>query len=205
MVAVLESVESPPVVVKIPASVLTMNDDQFFEFCQVNRDLRIERSAEGDILIMSPAGWMSGRRNAIITARLINWAERDGAGVVVDSSTGFRLPNSATRSPDAAWVLKSRLKRFSIADQEKFLALCPDFVIELKSPTDRLADLKNKLEEYVANGARLGWLLNPEARQVLVYRPGRAVEVLDYAETVSADPELPGFVLDLKPIWDPES
>jgi Uma2 family endonuclease len=205
VVAVLESVESPPVVVKIPASVLTMNDDQFFEFCQVNRDLRIERSAEGDILIMSPAGWMSGRRNAIITARLINWAERDGAGVVVDSSTGFRLPNSATRSPDAAWVLKSRLKRFSIADQEKFLALCPDFVIELKSPTDRLADLKNKLEEYVANGARLGWLLNPEARQVLVYRPGRAVEVLDYAETVSADPELPGFVLDLKPIWDPES
>jgi Uma2 family endonuclease len=205
VVAVLESVESPPVVVKIPASVLTMNDDQFFEFCQVNRDLRIERSAEGDILIMSPAGWMSGRRNAIITARLINWAERDGAGVVVDSSTGFRLPNSATRSPDAAWVLKSRLKRFSIADQEKFLALCPDFVIELKSPTDRLADLKNKLEEYVANGARLGWLLNPEARQVLVYRPGRAVEVLDHAETVSADPELSGFVLDLKPIWDPES
>ena len=182
-----------------------MNDDQFFEFCRVNRELRIERSAEGDILIMSPAGWMSGRRNAIITARLINWAERDGAGVVVDSRTGFRLPNSATRSPDAAWVLKSRLKRFSIADQEKFLALCPDFVIELKSPTDRLADLKNKLEEYVANGARLGWLLNPEARQVLVYRPGRAVEVLDHAETVSADPELPGFVLDLKPIWDPES
>jgi len=205
MATVLESVETSPWVVKMPSSVAEMDDDQFFDFCQANPELRIERTAEGDILIMSPAGWMSGRRNAIITARLINWAERDEAGVVVDSSTGFRLPNSATRSPDAAWVLKSRLKRFSIADQEKFLALCPDFVIELKSPTDRLADLKNKLEEYVANGARLGWLLNPEARQVLVYRPGRAVEVLDHAETVSADPELPGFVLDLKPIWDPES
>ena len=203
--AVLESVESQPLVVKIPASVLTMNDDQFFHFCQVNRELRIERTADGDILIMCPAGWMSGRRNAIITARLINWAERDGTGVVVDSSTAFRLPNRATRSPDAAWVLKSRLKRFSIAEQEKFLPLCPDFVIELKSPTDRLADLKNKLEEYIANGARLGWLLKPEARQVLVYRPARVVEVLDDAETVSADPELPGFVLDLRPIWDPES
>src|SRR5215469_16178400 len=109
--AVLESVESPPVVVKIPASVLTMNDDQFFEFCQVNRELRIERSAEGDILIMSPAGWSSGRRNAIITMRLGIWAERDGTGVVVGSSTGFRLPNGATRSPDAAWILKSRLER----------------------------------------------------------------------------------------------
>jgi Uma2 family endonuclease len=136
---------------------------------------------------------------------LINWAERDGTGVVVDSSTGFRLPNGATRSPDAAWVLKSRLERFSIAEQEKFLPICPDFVIELKSPTDRLADLKNKLEEYVANGARLGWLLNPEVRQVLVYRPGRSLEVVDRAETFSADPELPGFVLDLSPIWDPES
>ena len=137
--------------------------------------------------------------------RLGIWADHDGTGVVVDSSTGFRLPNGATRSPDAAWVLKSRLERFSIAEQEKFLPLCPDFVIELKFPTDRVADLKIKLQEYVDNGARLGWLLNPEVRQMLVYRPGRAVEVLDHPEAVSADPELPGFVLDLRPIWDPES
>jgi Uma2 family endonuclease len=203
--AVLESVEIPPLVIKLPASILAMNDDQFFDFCQVNRELRIERSAEGDILIMSPAGWRSGRRNAIVTMRLGVWAERDGTGVVVDSSTGFRLPNGATRSLDAAWILKSKLERFSIAEQEKFLPLCPDFVIELKSPTDRLADLKNKLQEYVANGARLGWLLNPEVRLVLVFRPGRAVEILDHPEAVSADPELPGFVLDLKKIWDPES
>ena len=181
-----------------------MNDDQFFEFCQVNRELRIERSAEGDILIMSPTGASSGRRNALITMRLGIWAEGNKTGVVFDCNTGFRLPNGATRSPDAAWVLKSTLKPFSIAEQEKFLPLCPDFVIELKSPTDRLADLKNKLQEYVDNGARLGWLLNPEARQVLVYRPGRAVEVVEHPEVLSADPELPGFVLDLKPIWDPE-
>jgi Uma2 family endonuclease len=203
--AVLESLETPPLVVRMPASVVAMNEDQFFDFCQANRELRIERTADGDILIMCPAGWSSGRRNAIITTRLSNWAERDGTGVVVDSSTGFRLPNGATRSPDAAWVLTSRLKPFSIAEKEKFLPLCPDFVIELKSSTDRIADLKNKLEEYVENGARLGWLLNPEVRQVLVYRPGRAVEVLDHPEAASAEPELPGFALDLKPIWDPES
>jgi Uma2 family endonuclease len=182
-----------------------MNDDQFFDFCQANRELRIERTADGDILIMSPTGARSGRRNATITMRLGIWAERNGAGVVFDCNTGFRLPNGATRSPDAAWILKSRLERFSIAEQEKFLPLCPDFVIELKSPTDRLVDLKNKLQEYVKNGARLGWLLNPEVSQVLIYRPARAVDVLDHPEAVSADPELPGFVLDLKGIWDPES
>jgi Uma2 family endonuclease len=205
MATVLESVETSHWVVKMPSSVVQMSDDQFFDFCQANGELRIERTADGDILIMSPAGWSSGRRNAIITGRLFSWAERDGKGVAVDSSTGFRLPNGATRSPDAAWVLKSRLKRFSMTEKDKFLPLCPDFVIELKSPTDRLAYLKNKMQEYVDNGARVGWLLNPEASQVLVYRPERAVEVLDHPETVSADPELAGFVLNLKGIWEPES
>ncbi len=205
MATVPELVETPPLVVKMPSSVVEMNDDQFFDFCQANRELRIERTADGDILIMSPTGARSGRRNAIITMRLGIWAERNGTGVVFDCNTGFRLPNGATRSPDAAWILKSRLERFSIAEQEKFLPLCPDFVIELESPTDRVADLKNKLQEYIDNGARLGWLLNPEVRQVLVYRPARAVEVLDHPEAVSGDPELPGFVLDIKGIWEPES
>ena len=204
MATLLESVETPALVVKMPSSVVEMNDDQFFDFCQVNRELRIERTADGDILIMSPTGSRSGSRNAKITMRLGIWAERNGTGVVFDCNTGFRLPNGATRSPDAGWILKSRLERFSIAEREKFLPLCPDFVIELKSPTDRLEELKNKLREYLDNGARLGWLLNPEARQVLVYRPARAVEVLDHLEAVSGDPELPGFVLDLKEIWDPE-
>jgi len=161
MSTVLETVEAAPLVVKIPSSVVEMTDDQFFDFCQVNRELRMERTAEGDIVIMLPAGFESGRRNATITARLRIWAERDGLGVVVDSSAGFRLPNGATRSPDAAWVLKSRIEPFSIEEREKFLPLCPDFVIERRSPTDRLADLKKKLVEYVDNGARLGWLLDP--------------------------------------------
>lgn len=205
MGTVMESVESPSLVVKMPSSVVEMNDNQFFDFCQANRELRIERAAHGDILIMSPAGSRSGQRNATITMRLGIWAERDGTGVVFDSSTGFRLPNGAVRSPDTAWVLKSRLAPFSIEEQEKFLPLCPDFVIELKSPADRTADLMNKLQEYADNGARLGWLVSPEARQVLVYRPARAVEILDHPEVVSGDPELPGFVLELKRIWDPES
>jgi Uma2 family endonuclease len=205
MATLLESLETPALVVKMPSSVVEMNDDQFFDFCQANRELRIERTADGDILIMSPTGSRSGSRNAKITMRLGNWAERTGTGIVFDSSSGFRLPNGATRSPDAAWVLKSRLQPFSIAEREKFLPICPDFVIELKSPTDRLEELKNKLREYLDNGARLGWLLNPELRQVLVYRPAGAVELLDHPEAVSGDPELPGFVLELKEIWDPES
>ena len=205
MGTVIEKVGIEPLVVRIPSSLVGMTDDQFFGFCQVNRELRIERTSEGDIVIMLPAGSWSGHRDAVITMRLGNWAERDGTGLVFSFSAGFRLPNGATRSPDAAWVLKSRLEPFSIEEKEKFLPLCPDFVIELKSPTDRLADLKNKLVEYVDNGARLGWLLDPEARRVFVYRPGRAVEVLDHPESVSGDPELPGFVLDLKLIWEPES
>jgi Uma2 family endonuclease len=204
MTTVVESVETVSLVVKMPSSVVEMNDDQFFDFCQVNRELRIERTPEGDVLIMAPEGSESGQSDAEITVQLGNWAKRNGTGVVFGSSAGFRLPNRAVRSPDASWVLKSRLKRFSREERRKFLPLCPDFVIELKSPTDRLADLKNKLAEYIENGARLGWLLDPEARRVLVYRPQRPVEVLDHPESVAGDPELPGFVLDLKGIWEPE-
>jgi len=199
------TVETTPLVVKLPSSVVEMTDDQFLEFCQVNRDLRMERTAEGDIVIMLPAGSWSGHREAMIATRLSNWAERDGTGLVFGSNAGFKLPNGATRAPDAAWVLKSRLAPFSIEEREKFLPLCPDFVIELRSPTDRLADLKRKLQEYIDNGARLGWLIDPPARQVLLYRPGRAVEVMDHPETVTGDPELPGFVLELKGILEAES
>ncbi len=204
MTTVFESVETAPLVVRMPPSVVEMNDDQFFYFCQVNKELRIERTAEGDILIMAPEGSGSGQRDAETTVQLGNWAKRNRTGVVFGSSAGFTLPNGAVRSPDAAWLLKSRLKPFSKQEREKFLPLCPDFVIELKSPSDRLVDLKNKMAEYIENGARLGWLLDPDACQVFVYRPGRAVEVLNHPESVSGDPELPGFVLDLKDIWEPE-
>jgi Uma2 family endonuclease len=124
--------------------------------------------------------------------------------VAFDSSAGFRLPNKATRSPDAAWVLKSRLKRFSREEQRKFLALCPDFVVELKFPTDRLTQLKRKMQEYIENGARLGWLIDPDYRRVFVYRPGVAVECLKNIESLAGEPILPGFVLDLGEIWEPD-
>jgi Uma2 family endonuclease len=204
MATVVEPVEAAPWVVLMPSSVVQMNDDQFFKFCQFNRDLRIERTARGDILVMAPAGSESSRQNADLTMQLRVWAKQEGSGIVYDSSAGFKLPNGATRSPDASWILKSRLKRFSQQARQKFLPLCPDFVVELKSPTDRLSDLQAKMREYVNNGARLGWLINPETMQVLVYRPGSPVEVLDKPEGVAGGPEFPGFVLDLSEIWNPE-
>jgi Uma2 family endonuclease len=181
--------------------VLDLTEDQFFAFCQLNGDLQIERNAEGDLEIMAPAGWQSGVRNAEITLQLALWAKRDGSGVVTDSSGGYRLPNTAVRGPDAAWILRSRLDAIPAAERAKFLPLCPDFVLELCSPTDRLAVVQAKMEEYLANGARLGWLLDPEHRRVYVYRPDAPVARLDRPETVAGDPVLPGFVLDLREIW----
>ena len=198
----LEDLETSPLVIHLHP-VLQMTADQFFEFCVLNRDLQIERTAQGDILIMSPEGWETGGRDAELTAQLRVWAKRDGTGVASGSSTGFVLPNGATRSPDAAWVLKTRLGHLTRKQKEKFLPLCPDFVVELRSPTDRLARLKEKMEEYRENGARLGWLIDPVERKVYVYRPNGEVEIADNPQTVSGDPVLPGFVLELGEIWEP--
>jgi Uma2 family endonuclease len=182
---------------------LDLTDDQFFEMCQVNRDLRFERTAEGEIIIMPPTGWETGDRNAEITAQLRAWSKQDAQGKATDSSAGFKLPNGADRSPDAAWVLRERLRQLTLEQRRKFLPLCPDFAIELRSPTDDLEDVKAKMEEYVANGLRLGWLIDPPARCVYVYRPGREVEILENPAQVSGDPELPGFVLEMAEIWEP--
>jgi Uma2 family endonuclease len=135
---------------------LDLSEDQFFEFCQLNRDLRIERTAEGEWLIMPPTGGDTGDRNAEITMQLRVWVKRDGTGRTYDSSTGFRLPNGATRSPDASWLSNERLAQFSEQQRERFLPTCPDFVLELWSRSDRLADVQDKMAEYLANGARLG-------------------------------------------------
>ena len=178
-----------------------LSEDQFFEFCQLNRDLRIERTAEGEWLIMTPVGCDTGDREAEITMQVRQWAKRDGTGTAFSPSTGFRLPNGAMRSPDAAWMPNSRLAQFSAAERQRFIAACPDFVLELRSPSDRLAVTRAKLVEYMANGARLGWLLDPGPRRVYVYRPNEPVQRLDKPEEVSGDPELPGFVLDLREIW----
>lgn len=180
---------------------IELSDEDFFALCQANRDLRFERNADGDVLIMSPTGMATGRRGARITAQLVHWADRDGGGQAFDSSTGFTLPDGSVRSPDAAWVLEERYAALTDHQRERFAPLCPDFVIELRSPSDRLDALQAKMRAYLANGARLGWLLVPEARRVHVYRPGLPPTILEDASEVSGDPELPGFTLDLQPIW----
>lgn len=179
-----------------------MSDEQFYEFCQQNRDWRIERTAEGDLIIMPPAGGETGDKNAFVTAFLKIWSLQEGSGVAFDSSTGFDLPNGATRSPDAAWVTRSRLAILTEEQKRKFLPLCPNFVIELRSPSDRLKTIQEKMQEYLDNGAQLGWLIDPSERRVYVYRPGVAVECLDNPANISGDPELSGFVLDLTRIWE---
>ena len=198
------AIRSGPVPVNIQLGAkLRLDENELFELCRRNPELQIERTRTGDLIVMTPAGGESSYRNARIVTALTFWAERGDRGVAFDSSGGFILPNGAMRSPDAAWVERSRLAELSIEQKRRFLPLCPDFVVELRSVTDPLADLQAKMEEYRDNGARLGWLIDPEEHGVHVYRPGRAVETLDDPSEIAANPELPGFVLDLAPIWQP--
>lgn len=177
------------------------SDDQFYEFCRLNSDLDIERTAQGDLLIMAPASFRSSHLNLRIAAQLDRWAERDGTGVATESSGGFILPNSAMRAPDAAWIRRDRLTTVPQEQQERFLPLCPDFAIELRSASDTLDAAQAKMREYLDNGLRLGWLIDPFARRLYVYRPGAAVDVLDDPDGVDGAPVLPGFRLDLSRIW----
>jgi Uma2 family endonuclease len=178
-----------------------MTDEEFFAFCGVNPELRIERTSEGDLIVVPPAGGKTGNRNLKLGARLGVWAEADGTGEAFDSSTGFILPNGAERSPDAAWVSKARWDKLTEKEQEAFPPLCPDFVVELRSPSDELKELQAKMEEYLANGAQLGWLIDPFEKKVYVYRPGEAVAGLDHPESVSVEPLLRGFTLQLGQVW----
>lgn len=183
---------------------IRLSDEEFFALCQLNRDLRLERTSDGDIIIISPTGAETGARNASITAQVFNWSKRDGTGTAFDSSSGFKLPNGAERSPDAAWVARSRLAQLTSEQKQKFLPLSPDFAIELLSPTDHLDTTRAKMDEYISCGTRLGWLIDPHTRRVHIYRPGKPVEILQDAQEVSAEPELPGFVLKLGGIWEPD-
>ena len=178
-----------------------MTQGEFHEFCRRHPDLRIERSAEGDVIIMAPTGSETGSLNARITRFLDEWTEQDGTGVCFDSSTLFELPNGAERSPDASWIRRDRWEALTPQERKQPAPICPDFVVELMSPTDRLSDTQAKMEEYLSNGARLGWLIDPEERQVHVYRPGEPVQILPDPTHVSADPVLPGFTLDLRRIF----
>ncbi len=194
------SIEQPPLILQL-RPVLELTDDQFFELAQLNRDVRLERTAEGELIVMPPPGGETSARNAKITMRLGVWAERDGTGIAFDSSGGFILPNRATRSPDASWIERSRFAASPPEQRVKFLPLCPDFVIELRSPTDTLRAVQEKMQEYLDNGAQLGWLLDQLDRKVYICRPQAPVQELAAPETLSGDPLLPGFVLDLRDVW----
>ncbi|MYN64101.1 MAG: Uma2 family endonuclease [Acidobacteria bacterium] len=178
-----------------------MNREQFLRFCQLNRDVRIERNAEGSIAVMAPTGGETGARSGRLFAAVFRWAEDDGSGVAFDSSTGFELPNGAVRSPDAAWVARARLERLPAEDKQGFLPLCPDFVIELLSPSDSRAVVRRKMEEYRDNGARLGWLVDPGRRQVAIYRADGVAEQRTGSGVLTGESVLPGFVLDVAAIW----
>lgn len=179
-----------------------VSDEEFAELCQLNPELQFERTSEGELVIMAPTGGKTGRRNAKLTVAFGVWAEQDGTGQVFDSSTLFTLPNTAKRSPDVAWVRNDRWNALSPREQEQFPPLCPDFVVELRSRTDSLRTLKEKMEEYISNGAELGWLIDPLERRVHVYRAGADPEVLEDPKEVSGEPLLKGFVLDVQSIWD---
>ena len=179
---------------------LELTDEQFEKVCRANQDLKFERNAKGELIIMSLTGGETGERNSNITAQLWLWNRQSGLGHTFDSSTGFRLPNSAIRSPDAAWVRKERWQALNALQRQKYVPLCPDFLVELRSPSDELESAQQKMQEYLENGLRLGWLIDPQMQQVEVYRPERDVEVLDSPTQLSGEEVLPGFVLELEGI-----
>lgn len=200
MTTLLIQTENTPLTVNFPA-IVKMTQAQFYEFCQANQELRIERTAQGEVIIMPPAFSDTGNRNFNIAAQLWVWTEQNGTGIGFDSSAGFTLPNGATRSPDASWIKLERWNALTAAEQASFAPICPDFAIELRSASDTLISLQTKMQEYINNGASLGWLIDRKNRQVYIYRPDRSPEVLEQPEFVTGDPELPGFGLKMAKIW----
>ena len=193
-----------PIVLKL-SPIIELTDERFADFCGLNSDLRMERTANGELEIMAPAFSETGGREGEIFGQLWNWSKEDRSGSSFGPSAGFTLPNGAIRAPDASWILKAHLAALSHDQRRGFYNICPDFVIELRSETDRLGVLHAKMQEYIANGARLGWLIDPFDRRVYAYRPDRAIETLENPASVSAGSILPGFTLNLSEIWEWES
>jgi Uma2 family endonuclease len=183
-------------------SIIKLTSEQFYQLCEENPDLKLERNANGELIVMPPTGGETGKRNSTANAQIWTWNDRTELGEVFDSSTGFTLPNKADRSPDVSWVEKSRWSALTPEQREKFIPLCPDFVIELVSPSDSLKKTQEKMQEYMENGCRLGWLINRKKREVEISRPGQDVEVLQSPLTLSGENVLPGFVLNLQKIWN---
>jgi Uma2 family endonuclease len=200
MTTLLIQTDNTPLSVELP-SLSQMTEAQFYEFCAANRELRIERTATGEVIVMAPAFSDTGDRNFKIAGQLSVWTEQDGTGLGFDSSAGFTLPNGAIRAPDAAWIKLDRWDALTEEQKSSFAPICPDFVIELRSASDTLTKLQTKMQEYIDNGAALGLLIDRKHRMVYRYRPNREIESLDNPEMVSCDPELPGFVLRMTKIW----
>lgn len=178
-----------------------LTERQFDELCQNHPDLKFELSAEGELIVMPPTSMESGWRNSDLNFEVVKWARKDKTGVVFDSSTMFTLPSGAKRSPDVSWITKEKVKKLSLTERRKFARIVPDFVIELRSPTDSLEDLQDKMKEYIENGVRLGWLIDPTEKKVHVYRTNGKVEVLDDPEQVGGEDILKGFRLKVREIW----
>ena len=186
--------------VKIPVS-LKLNYEQFLQLAKANADLRMERTAQGELVVLAPTGSEGGSRNLEISTDLALWNRKARLGIAFDSSTGFRLPNGAIRSPDSSWISNERWDALSSDQRRGFAPICPDFVIELASETDDIQVLRAKMQEYLENGCRLGWLIDPRSQQVEIYRLSQSVEVLDSPKLLSGEDVLPGFVLDLPTLF----
>jgi Uma2 family endonuclease len=199
----LETVSLPeitPLVLQMSPAI-EMTDEQFFNFCQQNRNYQIERTANGEITIMPPTGSETGNRNFDLIVQLGIWTRQNGTGIGFDSSAGFTLPNGAIKSSDAAWIKLEKWQSLTREQQQKFAPICPDFIVELRSPSDNLQTLKDKLQEYIDNGTSLGLLIDRKNRQLYIYRPNAEIECLDNPATINCQPVLPGFILDLSTIW----
>jgi Uma2 family endonuclease len=181
--------------------IIKLTDDQFYQLCQGNPNVKLERNALGDLLIMPPTGGETGRRNATLISRFIVWNEQAQLGEVFDSSTCFKLPNGADRSPDVSWVRQDRWDALTSSEKEKFPPIAPDFVLELMSPSDSLKATQAKMQEYIDNGIKLGWLINRQNRTVEIYRLGQPVEILQLPVMLSGEEILLGFRLNLSFVW----
>lgn len=179
-----------------------LSAEGFLELCQANQDLQLERAATGEVIVMPPTFPWTGKQNSSLTGQLWNWNDQTSLGIAFDSSTGFTLPNGAVRSPDATWVSNERWEALTQSQQqEEFSPLSPDFVVELRSSSDSMEKLREKMREYIDNRVRLGWLIDPKTKQVEIYRQGQEVEVLQYPTNLSGEDVLPGFVLNLNKVW----
>ncbi|WP_377475698.1 MAG: Uma2 family endonuclease [Microcoleus anatoxicus] len=182
-------------------AIAQITDDQFYQLCRENPDVKFERNAKGEIIVMSPTGGETGSYNSEINADFVIWNRQTKLGICFDSSTCFKLPSGANRSPDVSWIKQERWDALTAEEKQKFPPIAPDFVLELMSPTDSLKETQDKMQEYMNNRVKLGWLINRKTRIVEIYRQGQAVEILESLAELSGEDVLPGFVLNLQLVW----